>query len=113
MCIRDRAHLYGQVRLIEDPEKLEQLVAALAAYFEAGAPTPWRMSATLPRQQLLRGIIGFELLVDDIQVKFKLNQNHPPANVEGVIAALRAQGGDDAAALAALMQQALDQRPRS
>jgi transcriptional regulator len=40
-----------------------------------------------------------------------LNQNHPPANVEGVIAALRSQGGDDAAALAALMQQALEKRP--
>jgi transcriptional regulator len=107
------AHLYGQVRLIEDLEKLEQVVAALAAHFEAGAATPWRMSPTLPRQQLLRGIVGFELVADNIQVKFKLNQNHPPANVEGVIAALRAQGGDDAAALAALMQQALDQRPRS
>jgi transcriptional regulator len=104
-------HLYGQIRLIEDPEKLEQLVAALAARFEAGAATPWRMSESLPRQKLLRGIVGFELLVDDIQVKFKLNQNHPPANVIGVIAGLRAQGGDDATALAALMQQALDGRP--
>jgi transcriptional regulator len=104
------AHLYGQVRLIQDPEKLEQVVAALAARFEAGAASPWRMSDALPREKLLRGIVGFELSVDDIQVKFKLNQNHPPANMAGVIAALRAQGGDDATALAALMQQALDKR---
>jgi transcriptional regulator len=104
------AHLYGQVRLIQDPEKLEQVVAALAARFEAGAADPWRMSDALPREKLLRGIVGFELRVDDIQVKFKLNQNHPPANLAGVIAALRAQGGDDATALAALMQQALDKR---
>jgi transcriptional regulator len=105
------AHLYGQIRLIEDPEKLEQVVAALAAQFEAGAATPWRMSESLPREKLLRGIVGFELAVDDIQVKFKLNQNHPPANIVRVIAALRAQGGDDATALADLMQQALDRRP--
>jgi transcriptional regulator len=104
------AHLYGQVRLIQDPEKLEQVVAALAAHFEAGAAAPWRMSEALPRQKLLSSIVGFELTVDDIQVKFKLNQNHPVANVEGVIAALRGEGGDDAAALAALMQAALQKR---
>jgi transcriptional regulator len=106
------AHLYGQVQLMHEPERLKQVVAALAAYYEAGADTPWRMSETLPNEQRLRGIVGFELLVDDIQLKFKLNQNHPPANVEGAIAALRAQGKDDAASLAALMQQALQRRPQ-
>jgi len=104
------AHLYGHVRLIQDAGKLEQVVAALAAHFEAGAPAPWRMSEVLPRQKLLSGIVGFELSVDDIQIKFKLNQNHPAANVEGAIAALRAQGGEDAGALAALMQAALQKR---
>lgn len=107
------AHLYGQVQLIHEPERLEQVVSALAAYYEAGADPPWRMSDTLPNKQRLRGIVGFELSVDDIQVKFKLDQNHPPADVEGAIAALRAEGKDDTAALAALMRQALNQRPRS
>jgi len=106
------AHLYGQARLIQDVARIEEVVAALAAHYEAGAAEPWRMSATLPREQLLRGIIGFELVVDDIQLKFKLNQNHPPANVTGTIAALQAQGGEDATAVAALMKQALDKRPR-
>jgi transcriptional regulator len=62
-------------------------------------------------QKLLGAIVGFEFLVDDIQVKFKLNQNHSAANLAGTIAALRAQGGDDAAALATLMQAALEKRP--
>jgi transcriptional regulator len=105
------AHLYGQVRLIQDPARLEQVVAGLAAHFEAGADAPWRISEVLPTAQLLRAIVGFELVTDDIQLKFKLNQNHPAANVEGVIAALRAQGKDETTALAALMQRALDKRP--
>jgi len=107
------AHLYGHARLIHDPARLEEVVAALAAHFEAGAAAPWRIGAALPTEQLLRGIVGFELAVDDIQLKFKLNQNHSPANVAGTIAALRSQGREGAAALAALMQQALDKRPRS
>jgi transcriptional regulator len=105
------AHLYGQVRLIQNPKKLEQVVAALAAHFESGAPVPWRISEVLPLQKLLGAIVGFEFLVDDIHVKFKLNQNHSAANLAGTIAALRAQGGDDAAALATLMQAALEKRP--
>lgn len=104
------AHLYGQVHVLQEPEKLEQVVVALAALYEAGAESPWRMSETPPSKQRLRGIVGFELLVDDIQLKFKLNQNHPPANVVGTIEALRAQGTDEATALAALMQQALQKR---
>jgi transcriptional regulator len=105
------AHLYGQVRLMHEPERLMRVVAALAVHYEAGADKPWRMSETPPNVSRLRGIVGFELETDDIQIKFKLNQNHPPANVEGAVAALTAQGKDDAAALAALMQQALKKRP--
>jgi transcriptional regulator len=105
------AHLYGQAQLIHDPARLEQLVGQLAAYYEAGADAPWQLRETMPREQLLRGIVGFELWADDVEVKFKLNQNHSPANVQGAVAALRAQGRDDATALAALMEQALGRRP--
>lgn len=105
------AHLYGQVRLIQDLERLEKLVAALAAYYEAGAEKPWRMSDASQDRQRLRGIVGFELAVDEIQIKFKLNQNHSRQNVEGAIAALRGDGGEGAAEVAALMQAALQRRP--
>jgi predicted FMN-binding regulatory protein PaiB len=43
-------------------------------------------------------------------VKLKLNQNHPAANVTGVITGLRNTGSEEAAAVAALMQKELDKR---
>jgi transcriptional regulator len=107
------AHLYGKVRLIHEPAPLKRVVAALAAYYEAGAEAPWSISAALPAEQLLRGIVGFELSVEDIELKFKLNQNHAPANLEGTIAALRTQGKEGSSAIAALMQQELDKRRHS
>jgi transcriptional regulator len=107
------AHLYGRVRLVHERGSLERLVAALAAHYEGDAEAPWRIGAALPAEQLLRGIVGFELAVEDIQIKFKLNQNHAPANVEGAIAALRAQGQEGSQAVATLMQQALDKRRHS
>lgn len=107
------AHLYGQVQLIHDAGRLEKLVAGLAAYYEAGADAPWQLPATMPRRPLLGAIVGFELPVDDVQVKYKLNQNHPPANAAGAAAALRAQGSDESTALATLMEAALAARGES
>jgi transcriptional regulator len=107
------AHLYGRVQLVQGATQLTRIVSALAAYYEAGAQTPWRVSDTASNQQRLRGIVGFEFAVDDIQVKFKLNQNHSAANIEGVVNALRARGGEGALEVAALMQQALAKRSSS
>ncbi|HEY8053031.1 MAG TPA: FMN-binding negative transcriptional regulator [Steroidobacteraceae bacterium] len=103
------AHIYGNVRVIDEPQQLAGIVSQLAAKYEAAAPAPWRFEAsTGPR--MLRGIVGFELVADRIQVKFKLNQNHPAENVVGVIAALTAAPTDDSRAIAALMQTALSKR---
>jgi transcriptional regulator len=104
------AHLYGRVHLVHEPAALAKIVAALAATYEAGADEPWRMSGEVPNDPRLRGIIGFELAVDDIQVKYKLNQNHSAENIEGAIAALTALGTDEARAVATLMREALQRR---
>ena len=55
--------------------------------------------------------MGFEFRADEIQLKFKLNQNHPEANVAGAIAGLSQENTDNARDVARLMQAALSQRP--
>ena len=102
------AHVYGSVRLIHEREALERIVTALAGIYERDAPGAWRLAESEPANLAsLRGIVGFELSAADLQVKFKLNQNHPRGNVEGAIRGLRAQGSPDAQATAALMASAL------
>jgi transcriptional regulator len=75
------AHLYGRIRLVDEPAMLVKIVSGLAAYYESSAEQPWRLRESQDNSKRLRGIVGFELAVDDIQVKFKLNQNHPAANI--------------------------------
>jgi transcriptional regulator len=105
------AHVYGAVRLIQEGDELENIVTSLSTRFEAGAPTPWTLAGSDPANRArLRGIVGFELRSDYAQVKLKLNQNHPAANVAGAIAGLRSTGSPDAAAVATLMQKELDRR---
>ena len=103
------AHVYGRVRLIHEPPKLERIVAMLADRYEQGAATPWRL-ADSNGKALLRGIVGFELMADAIELKFKLNQNHAAENVTGAIAGLSALASDDSRSVALLMQEALAKR---
>lgn len=101
------AHVYGSVRLIEEPEPLERIVASLADTHEGAARDAWRLAdADRSKLALLRGIVGFELSADEVQLKFKLNQNHPRGNVEGAIRGLRTVSSQDAQAVAALMELA-------
>lgn len=107
------AHVYGKIRLIQAEDELESIVARLAEKFESGAPEPWSFAASDPANRArLRGIVGFELRSDALQIKIKLkvNQNHTVANVAGVIAGLRATDSEEAAAVAELMQKELDHR---
>jgi transcriptional regulator len=102
------AHVYGRVRVIQEVEEIEKIVSALAAKYEAAAASPWRFeSAGESARVRLKAIVGFELHADEIQVKLKLNQNHPAQNIRGAIAGLRAEGSAEATDVAAWMEDLL------
>jgi hypothetical protein len=52
---------------------------------------------------MIDGIIGFEIEIDRIEGKWKLNQNHPAERRERVINALRGSADPDSRKIAALM----------
>jgi transcriptional regulator len=58
-------------------------------------------------ERLLAQIVGFRIEVERIEGKFKLNQNHPAERRQKVVRALRQRGGDDAQAIAAMIQAML------
>jgi len=103
------AHLYGEAKIFHAAHELEEIVSALAAQYEEGAAAPWRLADAADKSRLL-GIVGFELNVQTIELKFKLNQNHIPANVEGAIAGLKAESTRDPQAIVQLMEEALARR---
>jgi transcriptional regulator len=110
------AHLYGSVRTFDDHDTLMALATALADKYERGRAQPWSMADADPAlQKLSAGIVGFELAVERIELKFKLNQNHSVENQQGVLASLLASDDPDARQLGewmeALMAQRLSRRP--
>ena len=105
------AHVYGRIRLIEG-EGLTGIVSALSEIYERNAVAPWRFEPSESAARL-RGIVGFELTADHIEIKLKLSQNQTIANAEGAIAGLTAEGGDAGAEVASAMQEALERRKDS
>lgn len=107
------AHLRGCLDTFDDEASLADLVERLSERFETAVGSAWRFERGRPDHAAqLRGIVGFRLRPTQVEVKFKLNQNHPAANIEGAIAGLNASGGEQALAMAALMQSALSRANR-
>ncbi len=103
------AHLHGRLEIFRDEAALADLVDALSQRHERRVGGDWRFEHERePQRRQLRGIVGFRLAVERIELKFKLSQNHPRANRESVIAQLQRQQREDSLALAALMRERLD-----
>jgi transcriptional regulator len=99
-------HAAGALHELADPERVRALLARTAAQYEAGAESPWRFEAVPDDYgaRMMRGIVAFELPIERLEGKRKLSQNKSPADRAGVVAALRAQGDPDGAAIARAME---------
>jgi transcriptional regulator len=97
------AHVHGTVSVHDDPDWVADLVRELTDRHEAGRPAPWSVDDAPPRffAGQLRAIVGVELAIERVEAKFKLSQNRPAADVDGVIVGLRAAGEPESAAAVA------------
>lgn len=98
-------HVQGRLRVRRGRAWLSALLTDLTHAHEAGEPQPWRVDDAPADylERLFGAIAGLEIQVDKVTAKFKLSQNHPVANRQGVIDGLRRRGQGDDAALASLM----------
>lgn len=87
-------HVYGTGRCYDDPARLRRHLDALSAHFEAGEAQPWRPDDAPADfiNQLMGSIVGVEIRIDRIEGKWKMSQNRPLADREGVVVGLRRRG---------------------
>lgn len=105
------ANVSGRLERSHDPEQLADIVETLAAKYETPLGSSWRSQRGSPAYaQDMAAIVGFTLVAERIELKFKLNQNHPAANVQGAAAGLEAQSDPQAHEVAALMRERLTRR---
>ena len=98
-------HAYGTLKVHDDRDWLAKNVAELTAMQETAREAPWAVSDA-PAEFIaaqLRGIVGLEIEINRLEGKWKVSQNRPAADVDGVIGGLKAEGVAEAEAMAAMV----------
>jgi transcriptional regulator len=98
-------HVYGRVELIEDGnELLEDLNVMVSKYEGSNGTYHIDESNNEFVNGLMKGIVGFKLIIHNLEGKWKLSQNHSIDRQESVIANLEQIPSDNAREIAKLMK---------
>jgi transcriptional regulator len=98
-------HAYGALRVVDDADWLRRLVTRLTNLHEGFSAVPWKVTDAPEAfiDQMLKGIVGIELVLTRVEGKWKLSQNRPAADQAGTVAGLDARGDTDSREVAAAM----------
>ena len=99
-------HAYGPLRAVDDPAWLRAFVAKLTDRHEAGRAARWKVTDAPADyiDKMVTAIVGIELPVARLFGKWKVSQNRPARDREGVVAGLQQQGNDVSTAMAELVR---------
>ncbi|WP_295117958.1 FMN-binding negative transcriptional regulator [uncultured Chitinophaga sp.] len=99
-------HIYGQLQIQTD-EQLEASLGRLMDTYEAASRCPVHISdiTTDELHKNMKGIVGFEMKVDEVQSTFKLSQNRHDADYFSVIHHLKEKGDDASRKIAEEMEK--------
>jgi transcriptional regulator len=105
------AQARGFLHIIADRAHVHAHLAALTAAHEASVASDWQISDAPADyiEAMMNGIEAFELPIDELVGKWKLSQNRPAADIDGVVAGLSELGSDAAGCVAELVERS---RPR-
>jgi transcriptional regulator len=100
-------HARGRLSFFDDAERLLALVTDLTEVHEARHAKPWSVSDAPADYvaNLLRGIVGFELRIEQLEGKWKASQNRPEEDRAGVAEGLSRHGGEASNAMAAIVKR--------
>ncbi len=97
----------GSARIIDDPAWLRAQIGALTGENESDRQQPWAVEDAPPEfiAAQMKGIIGIEIDIETIDGKWKVSQNRPLADRQGVAEGLGAIDRTEAAEMAALVRR--------
>ncbi len=86
-------HVYGTIRIIEGEELLDALKKLVNKY-ETHSANPVSVEGMSKKflESELRGIVGFEIHITDIQASYKISQNRDTKNKQAIIDELEKRG---------------------
>ena len=99
-------HAYGRLELNEDLAEAEAVLRRTIETYEASQPIPWRLEES-PEfvARLTQQIVAFRILIERLEGKWKLNQNHPPERRAKVVRVLESLQDENSREIARLMRE--------
>ncbi len=87
-------HVWGKPSVIDDPDWVRSQIDHLTKQQEASQPNPWQVDDAPANFTfaLIKGIVGIEIAISEIQGKWKVSQNRPATDIAGVHTGLSAAG---------------------
>jgi len=107
-------HASGNLRFIDDPQWLREFVAGLTDTHEAPRAQRWKIDDAPAAyiDKMLKLIVGFEFSILRLAGKWKVSQNRPQPDRQGVIQNLQNAGDADSREIAAMLAS-LDPGPEA
>jgi len=99
-------HARGRMQFTDDAGLID-IMQRTSLHFENGEAASSTSFDNLPekyRMPLLKAIVGFEVVIDDLQHVFKMSQNRDEASYRSIVAHLQEQSGE-AAEVARIMEE--------
>ncbi len=99
-------HVRGRIHFKHEGGWILQVLKDLSNFHETNQSKPWSISDA-PKtyiDALVKAVVGFEIIVDDMVGNFKLSQNKSEADYAGVVKGLSSSGHESDNLLAKQMQ---------
>ncbi|WP_114938186.1 FMN-binding negative transcriptional regulator [Mucilaginibacter endophyticus] len=81
-------HAYGKANILPEGEQTADLLVQMISNYEADYLTQWNNLPDEYKQRMMKGIVAFEIIVNDLQGKQKLSQNRTEVERENITKAL-------------------------
>lgn len=106
------AHAHGRPVIVSDKTRVRAMLERLVTEHESYINPPWRtIQADAYIDEQLDYIVAFEILIERLEGKFKLNQNRSRTDQEGVVRALSESDDPMKLAVAEIMRVNLKRQP--
>ena len=101
-------HVSGKLEIVDDHSNVSKIVQTMTDFYEKTMPKPWSFDETTTfAERLLTQIVGFRIVIEKLDGKWKLSQNHPAERQEKVVAALQKQDDENSQAISEMMRDRL------
>lgn len=104
-------HAYGTPNIItfkDAPELMDQMIDEMVDTYEASYKSQWHSLSEAFRTGMMKGIVGFEMVVTRLEGKYKLSQNRSLIEQHNVSDALLQSSDPNAQAVGQEIQQNLE-----